>query len=91
MCGSTVDIQSETAEHRQEKKIQQELTTGQKYNVCICYAGRPVIQIQLYALHSIINTPSIVSSIKNAQQQPFYVKVTSVSGQRMLASTPVKK
>jgi len=39
-----VDIQSATAEIRRgqkkkERKIQQ--TTGRKYNVRICYAGRP--------------------------------------------------
>jgi len=38
MCGSMVDIQSAMAEIRQGKK---EKTTGQKYNVRICYAGRP--------------------------------------------------
>jgi len=37
------DIQSATAEIRRgkkKKKIEEE-TTGQKYNVRICYAGRP--------------------------------------------------
>jgi len=34
MCGSMVDIQSATDEIRQKKKIE---TTGQKYNVRICY------------------------------------------------------
>ena len=39
MCASMVDIQSLAAEiRRAEKKI---VTTGQKYNVRICYAGRP--------------------------------------------------
>ena len=38
MCGSIVHMQSVTAEIRQGKK---EETTGQKYNVRICYAGRP--------------------------------------------------
>jgi len=46
MCGSMVDIQSATPEIRQgikkdrkkERKIE---TTGQKYNVRICYGGRP--------------------------------------------------
>jgi len=38
MCGSMVDIQSVTAESRRCKK---ERTTGQKYDVLICYAGRP--------------------------------------------------
>jgi len=38
MCGSMVDIQSAMAEIRWRKK---EETTGQKYNVRICYAGRP--------------------------------------------------
>jgi len=41
MCGSMVDIQSPTAEIRQGKKKEKEETTGQKYNVRICYAGRP--------------------------------------------------
>ena len=39
MCGSMVDIQSATAEIRREKEEEQ--TTGQKYNVRICYAGWP--------------------------------------------------
>jgi len=38
MCASMVDIQSATAEIRQRKNEQ---TTGQKYNVRICYAGQP--------------------------------------------------
>jgi len=38
MCGSIVDIHSATAEIRRGKK---EVTTGQKYNVRICYTGRP--------------------------------------------------
>jgi len=38
-----VDIQSPTAEIRRGKKEERkkEETTGQKYNVRICYAGRP--------------------------------------------------
>jgi len=45
MCGSMVDIQSLTAEIRRGKKRKKERTkieetTGQKYNVRICYAGR---------------------------------------------------
>jgi len=40
MCGSMVDIQSATAEIRREKE-EEEQTTGQKYNVRICYAGWP--------------------------------------------------
>jgi len=39
-----VDIQSAAAEIWQGKKIEEERkikTTGQKYNVRICYAGRP--------------------------------------------------
>jgi len=38
MCASMVDIQSATAEIRQGKKrkIEEEETTGQKYNVRIC-------------------------------------------------------
>jgi len=39
MCGSMVDIQSPTAEIRRGKKKKE--STGQKYNVRICYAGRP--------------------------------------------------
>jgi len=39
MSGSMVDIQSVTAEIRRGKKKKE--TTGQKYNVHICYAGRP--------------------------------------------------
>jgi len=39
------DIHSATAEIRQGKKrkmkLEEEETTGQKYNVCICYAGQP--------------------------------------------------
>jgi len=44
MCGSAVDIQSATAEIRRGKeKIEdrQKIETGRKYNVRICYAGRP--------------------------------------------------
>jgi len=44
MCGSMADIQSATAEIRRgkkKKKEEEEETTGQKYNVRICYAGRP--------------------------------------------------
>jgi len=41
MCGSMVDILSATAEIRRGKKEEEEETTGQKYNVRICYAGRP--------------------------------------------------
>jgi len=38
-----VDIQSPTAEIRRGRKIEERKieTTGQKYNVRICYAGRP--------------------------------------------------
>jgi len=40
-----VDIDSATAEIRRgkkkKKKKEEEETTGQKYNVRICYAGRP--------------------------------------------------
>jgi len=37
------NIQSATVEIRRGKKIEEEEeeTTGQKYNVRICYAGRP--------------------------------------------------
>jgi len=42
MCGIMVDIQSATAEitpgKKEERKIEE--TTGRKYNVRICYAGR---------------------------------------------------
>ena len=41
MCGNMVEIQSPAAEIRRGKKIDKEETTGQKYNVRICYAGRP--------------------------------------------------
>jgi len=42
MCGSMVDIQSATSNTRRGKKEEeQEETTGQKYNVRICYAGQP--------------------------------------------------
>ena len=46
MCESMVDIQSVAAEIRRgiKKKEEEESkkeTTGQKYNVRICYAGRP--------------------------------------------------
>jgi len=45
MCAIMADIQSATAEIRRGKKKRQkkieEETTGQKYNVRICYAGRP--------------------------------------------------
>jgi len=39
MCGSMADIQSATADIRRGKKVEE--TTGQKYNVRICYAERP--------------------------------------------------
>jgi len=35
------DIKSATAENRGRKKTEEEETTGQKYNVRICYARRP--------------------------------------------------
>jgi len=42
MCGSMADIQSPTVEIRRPKKEgKKEETTGQKYYVRICYAGRP--------------------------------------------------
>jgi len=41
MCGRMVDVQSPTAEIRRVKKKEKEETTWQKYNVRICYAGRP--------------------------------------------------
>jgi len=39
MCGIMVDIQSPTTDIKRGKK--EEETTGWKYNVRICYAGRP--------------------------------------------------
>jgi len=43
MCRSMVDIHSATAEIRRGKKKKKKIeTTGQKYNVRICYAGRPI-------------------------------------------------
>jgi len=43
MCGSIVDIQSATAEIRRGKKEERKKKRQkrQKYNVRICYAGRP--------------------------------------------------
>jgi len=47
VCRSIVDIHSATAEirrgkkERRRRKKKEEETTGQKYNVRICYAGRP--------------------------------------------------
>jgi len=42
VCRSMVDIQSATAEIRRGKKERtKEKETGQKYNVRICYTGRP--------------------------------------------------
>jgi len=43
MCVSMAVIQSATAEIRRGKK-ETEQTTGQKYNVRICYAGRTLKQ-----------------------------------------------
>jgi len=40
MRRSMVDIHSATAEIRRGKKEEEE-TTGQKYNVRMCYTGRP--------------------------------------------------
>jgi len=40
MCGSIVDIQSPSPEIKRGKKEEEE-TTGQKYNVRICYARWP--------------------------------------------------
>jgi len=40
MCRSMVDIERATAEIRRGRKKEEE-TTGQKYNVRICYAGQP--------------------------------------------------
>jgi len=39
MCGSMVDIQSPTAEIRRGKRRRNHI--WRKYNVRICYAGRP--------------------------------------------------
>jgi len=45
MCGSMVDIQSATAEiwpgKKERKRKKEEETIGRKYNVRICYGGRP--------------------------------------------------
>ena len=44
MCGSMVDIASATAEIRRgikKEERKKEEIKGQKYNVRICYAGRP--------------------------------------------------
>jgi len=43
MCASMADIQSATAEIRRGKKERKKIeeTTGQKYNIRICYTGRP--------------------------------------------------
>jgi len=41
MCRSMVDIEYATAEIRRGIKKKKKETTGQKYNVRICYAGRP--------------------------------------------------
>jgi len=40
MCRSMADIKSATTEIRRGKKKEEE-ETGPKYNVRICYAGRP--------------------------------------------------
>ena len=56
MRRSKVDIQSATAEIRRGKKKEEE-ETGPKYNVCICYAGRPqtidyiYLQLSYYYYH----------------------------------------
>ena len=43
MCRNMVDTQSATAEIRQGKQERKKKeSTGQKYNVRICYAGRPL-------------------------------------------------
>jgi len=42
MCRNMVDIQSATAEIKAREKDRRKIEiTGQKYNVRICYAGRP--------------------------------------------------
>jgi len=44
MCASMADIHSATAEIRRgkkERKKEEEQTTGRKYNVRMCYVGRP--------------------------------------------------
>ena len=53
MCGSMVDIQSATAEIRRgkRKKDEKQQTTGQKYNVRICYAGRPESEMKTGRVH----------------------------------------
>jgi len=45
MCGSTINIQSATAEFRPGKKEEEEETTERKYNVRICYTqGGAIIE-----------------------------------------------
>jgi len=58
MCESMVDIQFPTAEIWRGKKKKKE-TTGRKYNVRICYAGRPFTlaahfcePTEIYSAHS---------------------------------------
>jgi len=42
MCESMVDIQSPIAENRRGKKKEKKIeTTAAKYNVRVCYTGRP--------------------------------------------------
>ena len=53
MCGNMVDIQSVAAEIRRgKKKKKKEEETGRKYNVRICYAGRPLSEAEPVADHS---------------------------------------
>jgi len=48
-----VDIQSVAAEIRRgKKKKKKEEETGRKYNVRICYAGRPLSEAEPVADHS---------------------------------------
>jgi len=51
MCASMVDIQSATAEIRRGKEEEEEEDRNhrakQKYNVRICYAGRPQQHISM--------------------------------------------
>jgi len=62
MCGGMVDIQSPTAEIRRGKEEEEE-TTGQKYNVRICYAGLPSKHNLNHSAKAIDNTSEITQVI----------------------------
>ena len=67
MCTSMVDIQSATAEIRQGKKEE----TGPKYNVRICYAGRPQQPQHLGRVSCDHGTSNQRSTTFNQRQTPF--------------------